>query len=55
MVLAVRELMSDRHPDFGLYFSNPKIARKWFDKQKFTNTTFFFKASRGIAIERIIS
>lgn len=50
-----KEFMKARDNDFSLFFSNIKTARKWFNKQKFINTHIILKASRGIAIEKIIN
>jgi UDP-N-acetylmuramoyl-tripeptide--D-alanyl-D-alanine ligase len=44
-----------RDPNFGLYFNNTNVARKWFEKQKYANTYILLKASRGIKIERLIT
>lgn len=40
--------------DWGTYFSTVKAARKWFNQQAFENTHILLKASRGIAIERMV-
>jgi UDP-N-acetylmuramoyl-tripeptide--D-alanyl-D-alanine ligase len=50
-----KEFMKARDNDFGLYLSNVRTARKWFHKQKFENTQILLKASRGIAIEKMIN
>jgi UDP-N-acetylmuramoyl-tripeptide--D-alanyl-D-alanine ligase len=54
-VFVGKEFMKARDNNFGMYLSTVKTARKWFYKQKFKNTHILLKASRGIAIERIIN
>jgi UDP-N-acetylmuramoyl-tripeptide--D-alanyl-D-alanine ligase len=54
-VFVGKEFMKARDNNFSLCFSNVRTARKWFYKQKFINTHIILKASRGIAIEKIIN
>jgi UDP-N-acetylmuramoyl-tripeptide--D-alanyl-D-alanine ligase len=49
-----KEFGKARDPNFGLYFSKIKTAKKWFSQQNFINSHILLKASRGIAIERIV-
>ena len=49
-----KEFIKARDHNFGLYFSNVSTAKKWVSKQKFKNTHMLLKASRGIAIEKIV-
>ena len=53
-VFVGEEFEKARDPQFGLYFSKINTAKKWFSKQNFTSAHILLKASRGIAIERII-
>jgi UDP-N-acetylmuramoyl-tripeptide--D-alanyl-D-alanine ligase len=53
-VFVGKEFMKAKDNNFGMYLSSVKTARKWFNKQKFRNTHILLKASRGIALERII-
>lgn len=50
-----KEFMKVRENGFGWYFSNVRTARHFFYKQNFQNTHILLKASRGIAVERIIN
>jgi len=36
------------------HFANSADAAKWFQKQKFSNTTILIKGSRGIALEKLL-
>lgn len=38
-----------------IHFATTEEAKEWFSKQHFENTTFLLKASRGIALEKILS
>jgi UDP-N-acetylmuramoyl-tripeptide--D-alanyl-D-alanine ligase len=53
-VFVGKEFQKARDHDFGLYFANPKTARKWLKEQNIKNSHILLKSSRPVGIERII-
>ena len=53
-VFVGKRFMKSKVNNFGIYLSNVKAARKWLNEQDLRNAHILMKASRGIAIEKII-
>jgi len=55
VVFVGKEFTQARDASFGRYFRNVRQARRWLVAQHWTDTHILLKASRGIALERLMS